>query len=88
MAALSADPICREHLAGRAHPERPERFDAMLDALRRAGSFDTMRLLDTRTATEEEMLLWQTPVYVRKMMVSVSVRGCTWSFTEISEECK
>jgi len=26
MTALSADPICREHLMGRAHAERPERF--------------------------------------------------------------
>src|ERR1017187_9796343 len=28
MTALSADAICREHLIGRPHPERPERFDA------------------------------------------------------------
>ena len=65
MTALSADPICREHLGGRAHPERPERFDAVLDALRRAGSFDRMLLLDPRIATEEELLLCHTPAYLR-----------------------
>jgi hypothetical protein len=51
--ALSADPACREHLAGRVHPERPERFDAVLGAL----ALDGMVRLDPRVATEAELLL-------------------------------
>src|ERR1019366_2549510 len=35
--ALLADPIFREHLAGREHPERPDRFDAVVRGLRQAG---------------------------------------------------
>jgi acetoin utilization deacetylase AcuC-like enzyme len=65
MTALSADPICREHLIGRPHPERPERFDAVMDALRRSGSFDKLMHLGPRPATEEELLLCHTPQYLR-----------------------
>jgi acetoin utilization deacetylase AcuC-like enzyme len=65
MTALSADPICREHLVGRPHPERPERFDAVVDALRQAGSLGRMLPLEPRSATEEELLLCHTPAYLR-----------------------
>jgi acetoin utilization deacetylase AcuC-like enzyme len=63
--ALSADPICREHLAGRSHPERPERFDAVIDTLRKSGALDRLIQLDTRAATIEELLLCHTPEYLR-----------------------
>jgi len=63
--ALLADPICREHLAGRRHPERPERFDAVLEGLVRAGLvYQTLRI-DGRAATEDELLLCHTPEYLR-----------------------
>jgi acetoin utilization deacetylase AcuC-like enzyme len=61
MTALSADAICREHLIGRPHPERPERFDAVLNAL----PLDRMTRLDPRSATEDELLLCHTPEYLR-----------------------
>src|SRR5579863_6881602 len=61
MTALSADPICRQHLIGRQHPERPERFDAVVNAL----PVDRMTLLEPRAATEEELLLCHTPAYLR-----------------------
>ena len=51
--ALSADPICRDHLAGREHPERPERFDAVLDGLRQSGARERLLPLAPRAATEE-----------------------------------
>ena len=50
---------------GRAHAERPERFDAVIDALRHAGSLDRMLRLDPRSASEEELLLCHTPWYLR-----------------------
>src|SRR5471030_3310395 len=63
--ALLADPIYREHLAGRDHPERPERFDAVVEGLVRAGLLDQLMRVDRRAATEEELLLCHTPEYLR-----------------------
>src|ERR1035441_1883039 len=63
--ALAADPICRRHLAGRQHPERAERFDAVLDGLRWAGPLDRLLPLDSRAATDDELLLCHTPQYLR-----------------------
>lgn len=64
--ALAADPICRDHLAARLnHPERPERFDAVLDGLRRAGLLEKLLPLDARAATEDELLLCHTRQYLR-----------------------
>jgi acetoin utilization deacetylase AcuC-like enzyme len=79
--ALSADPACREHLTGRAHPERPERFDAVLDAL----APDRMLRLDPRTATEDELLLCHTPGYLRVARddVESGLRSLSTGDTEI-----
>ena len=63
--ALLADPLYREHLAGRQHPERPERFDAVIEGLVRAGLVDRMVHVDRRAATQEELLLCHTPEYLR-----------------------
>ena len=40
--ALLADSIFREHLAGREHPERLERFDAVMRGLRQAGLLERL----------------------------------------------
>ncbi|MGA2270127.1 MAG: histone deacetylase [Bryobacteraceae bacterium] len=63
--ALLADPVFREHLAGREHPERPERFDAVVQGLRQAGLLARLSHVDRRAATEEELLLCHTPEYLR-----------------------
>ena len=63
--ALLADPIFREHLAGREHPERPERFDAVMRGLRQAGLLERLVRVEPRAATEEELLLCHTPEYLR-----------------------
>jgi acetoin utilization deacetylase AcuC-like enzyme len=63
--ALLADPIYREHLAGREHPERPERFDAVVEGLVRAGLVDRLVRVDRRAATEEELRLCHTAEYLR-----------------------
>lgn len=60
-----ADPIFREHLAGRQHPERPERFDAVMHGLAQAGLLDRLPRIDSRAATEEELLFCHTPEYLR-----------------------
>ena len=63
--ALIADSIFRDHLAGRQHPERPERFDAVLHGLNRAGLLNRMLLLEAREATADELLLCHTAEYLK-----------------------
>jgi len=63
--ALMADPIFRDHLAGRQHPERPERFDAVMTGLESAGLPDRMLRVEARDATAEELALCHTPEYMR-----------------------
>lgn len=63
--ALLADPFCREHLAGRQHPERPERFDAVFQALQKVGLTERLTRIESRAVTEEEMLLCHTREYLR-----------------------
>jgi acetoin utilization deacetylase AcuC-like enzyme len=55
--AISADPICREHLADREHPEQPARFDVVERALRKSGLMERLTRLDARAATEDELAL-------------------------------
>uniref|UniRef100_Q02CA3 Histone deacetylase superfamily n=1 Tax=Solibacter usitatus (strain Ellin6076) TaxID=234267 RepID=Q02CA3_SOLUE len=63
--AFMADPIFREHLAGRRHPECPARFDAVLDGLDRAGLLAKMLRVEARDATQEELTLCHTPDYLK-----------------------
>ncbi len=64
--ALLADPIYREHLAGRRqHPERPERFDAVVEGLQKADLLEGLTRVDRRAITEEELLLCHTREYLR-----------------------
>ncbi len=62
---LLADPIFREHLAGRMHPECPARYDAVVDGLKRAGLADRMLRIEARDASEEELTLCHTAEYLR-----------------------
>jgi acetoin utilization deacetylase AcuC-like enzyme len=65
---LLIDPIYREHLVGlvgREHPERPERFDAVVQGLEAAGLLDRLGRVAARAATEEELLLCHTREYLR-----------------------
>ncbi|MBV9506959.1 MAG: histone deacetylase [Acidobacteriia bacterium] len=62
--ALFADARCREHLAGLAHPERPERFDAVMEGLQTAGLLEHLTRLEPRQATIDELLLCHTREYL------------------------
>src|ERR1035441_8787260 len=62
---LVADDGCREHLAGRQHSERPQRYDAVMDGLAQAGLLQRMRRAEVRTATEDELLLCHTAAYLK-----------------------
>ncbi len=63
--ALLADPAVREHLAGREHTERPERYDAVIEGLEKAGLLHRLQRVEPRTATMEELLLCHTREYLR-----------------------
>jgi acetoin utilization deacetylase AcuC-like enzyme len=52
-----ADPLFREHLEGREHPERPERYDAVLEGLRAAGLLSRLAPVPARAATDDELML-------------------------------
>jgi acetoin utilization deacetylase AcuC-like enzyme len=58
---LAADPACKEHQTGSRHPERPERFDAALDALEGL----PLLAIEPRVATEDEVALCHAPSYIR-----------------------
>ncbi len=63
--ALLADPIYRTHLEGRdGHPERPERFDAVMQGLESAGLVERMLRIPVRDAIEDELLLCHSPQYL------------------------
>ncbi|MBZ5727587.1 MAG: histone deacetylase [Acidobacteriia bacterium] len=63
--ALLADSAVREHLAGREHLERPERYDAVVEGLEEAGLLPRLLRVEPRAATVEELLLCHTGEYLR-----------------------
>jgi acetoin utilization deacetylase AcuC-like enzyme len=78
--ALAADPVFREHLMGRDHPERPERFDAVMEGLAAAGLLDSLGRLDRRAATEDELLLCHTREYLTTARRDIE-SGCPYLST-------
>jgi acetoin utilization deacetylase AcuC-like enzyme len=61
---LVAEPFCKAHDTGLGHPERPERFDAVMDALEDAGLRKHLVRIESRDATREELLLCHTSDYL------------------------
>jgi acetoin utilization deacetylase AcuC-like enzyme len=84
--ALLADPISREHLAGRPHPECPQRFDAVAEGLRAAGLLERLTPLEPRAASVDELLLCHTSGYLRtaRRDVASGARCLSTGDTEIT----
>jgi acetoin utilization deacetylase AcuC-like enzyme len=70
--ALMADPVFREHLQGRRHPECPERFDAVMEGLADAGRISRMMRVEARAASQEDLTLCHTPEYLRIALEDVA----------------
>ena len=62
--ALYADPLCKRHVTGEGHPERPARFDAVFNALEDAGLVREMPKLAARVASDDELALCHTREYI------------------------
>jgi acetoin utilization deacetylase AcuC-like enzyme len=65
--ALLIDPIYKQHDPGPGHPERPERYEAVTQALERSGLTHALGRISPRTATEDEVALCHSPAYIRKV---------------------
>lgn len=65
--ALLADPVCKQHDPGAGHPERPERYDAVVDALTRAGLTKSLGRIEVRSATEDEIALCHSRAYIQRV---------------------
>jgi acetoin utilization deacetylase AcuC-like enzyme len=61
---MMSDPIFREHLVGVDHVERPERYDAVTNALTRSGFTARPHRVEARPSTEDELLLCHTKPYL------------------------
>src|SRR6185503_7212903 len=62
--AILADPIYKEHWTGEGHPERPARFDVVVQALEREGFVKDAPRIRARLATEDEIALCHARKYI------------------------
>ena len=58
---VAADHICKEHLTGEGHPERPDRFDTAVQAVADLA----LTRIPERRATEDEIALIHSRRYIR-----------------------
>jgi acetoin utilization deacetylase AcuC-like enzyme len=70
--ALLIDPVYKQHETGPGHPERPERYDAVTQALEREGLTRALGKIAPRAATEEEIALCHSPAYIRKVQREIA----------------
>ena len=73
---LSCDPISRKHLTGVGHPERPARYDAIVDVLTAKDFTPVLGLVQVRDATDDEITACHAPQYVRQAKKEIAaLRG-------------
>ena len=63
--ALLLDQVYREHDPGPGHPERPERYDAVTQAMNQAGLTKSMARIESRAATEDEIAACHSRAYIQ-----------------------
>jgi acetoin utilization deacetylase AcuC-like enzyme len=61
---IAADPAVKKHDPGPGHPERPERYEAVMSRLQSAGLSKLLSRIEVRTATEDELTLVHTRQYI------------------------
>jgi acetoin utilization deacetylase AcuC-like enzyme len=70
--AWLADPIYKEHTPGEGHPERPARYDAVVQALQKARLADVLQKVIPRAATEDEIAACHTRDYIQLVRRDIS----------------
>jgi len=70
--ALVADPVFKEHDTGAMHPERPERFDAVMERLAASKFYPSLKRVETRAAEDDEIALCHRPDYIRTVRQDVA----------------
>src|SRR3989475_3412928 len=68
------NPACRHHYGGAGHPERPQRFEAVLEALRRPELATLISWVEASTATREAIERVHPPEYL-DMLEALAARG-------------
>jgi acetoin utilization deacetylase AcuC-like enzyme len=63
--ALVYGAVCKCHVPGRGRLECPQRYDAVLDALSAQSYFSSLELLETRRASDQDILACHTESYLR-----------------------
>lgn len=71
--ALLLDAVYKQHLTGSGHPERPERYDAVMSGLEREGLVKESLRVARRSATEDEVAMAHAREYIR--VVQRDIRG-------------
>ena len=67
------DAVSKNHLTGEGHPERPARFDAVARALEVAGHVAAMKAIESRAATDDEVLACHTSSYLKMVERDIAV---------------
>ncbi|MGH9660260.1 MAG: histone deacetylase family protein, partial [Bryobacteraceae bacterium] len=61
---LLSDPLYKQHLTGDGHPERPDRYDAVMQGLDRAALVAQALAIKPRAATDDELAACHTRPYI------------------------
>ncbi len=72
--AVAWSPACRHHYGGAGHPERPQRFEAVLEALRSPGLATLVSWVEASAATREAIERVHPPAYL-DLLEALAARG-------------
>ena len=65
--ALLADPVYKRHDTGMGHPERAERYDAVMNAFDAAGLTKSLTRIESRAANDDEIALCHGRAYIQRV---------------------
>lgn len=72
--AVAWNPACRHHYGGAGHPERPQRFEAVLEALRHPDVAPLVQWVEASPANTSSLEIVHTPSYLA-MLEALAARG-------------
>jgi acetoin utilization deacetylase AcuC-like enzyme len=84
--ALVADPVSMEHNPGPSHPEKPERYQVIWDALESAGLRKRLTPIPSRSATDDEIAACHSRQYIAlaKREIASGARHLSTGDTSVS----